>query len=175
MDKVYLNRLQCNTAAILLHSPERKRMTDLRQAAQQALEALEDERYVTKYTHIVEAITALRKVLAQPEQQAAHGIKEHEMTDTEIDKALALAIGHKVAYVTVLGEGIPQVWVQVDPRFEWAIRVFDHRDWNVIGPIAERYDAFPYQSVNGNWVSAALDYHDTPQKAIALAVIGAKK
>jgi hypothetical protein len=97
------------------------------------------------------------------------------MTDIEIDKALALAIGHKVAYVTVLGEGIPQVWVQVDPRFEWAIRVFDHRDWNVIGPIAERYDAFPYQSVNGNWVSAALDYHDTPQKAIALAVIGAKK
>jgi hypothetical protein len=46
----------------------------------------------------------------------------------------------------------------------------------VIGPIAERYDAFPYQSVNGNWVSAALGYHDTPQKAIALAVIqGAKK
>jgi thymidine phosphorylase len=42
-------------------------MTDLRQAAQQALEALEDERYVTKYTHIVEAITALRKALEQPE------------------------------------------------------------------------------------------------------------
>jgi hypothetical protein len=40
----------------------------LRQAAQQGLEALEDERYVTKYTHIVEAITALRKALEQPEQ-----------------------------------------------------------------------------------------------------------
>ncbi len=44
-------------------------MTDLRQAAQQALEALEDERYVTKYTHIVEAITALKAALEQPEQE----------------------------------------------------------------------------------------------------------
>ena len=43
-------------------------MTNLRQAAQQALEALDDERYVTKYTHIVDAITALRKALEQPEQ-----------------------------------------------------------------------------------------------------------
>jgi hypothetical protein len=38
-----------------------------REVMQQALEALEDERYVTKYTHIVEAITALHKALAQPE------------------------------------------------------------------------------------------------------------
>jgi len=44
-------------------------MTNLRQAAQQALEALEDERYVTKYTHIVEAITALHKALEQPSQE----------------------------------------------------------------------------------------------------------
>jgi fibrillarin-like rRNA methylase len=41
---------------------------------QQALDALEDGRYVTKYTHIVEAITALRTALEQPEQ--AHGIGE---------------------------------------------------------------------------------------------------
>ena len=40
-------------------------MTDLRQAAQQALEALEDERYVTKYTHIVDAIKHLRTALEQ--------------------------------------------------------------------------------------------------------------
>lgn len=44
-------------------------MTNLRQAAQQALEALKDERYVTKYTHIVAAITALHKALEQPEQE----------------------------------------------------------------------------------------------------------
>lgn len=42
-------------------------MTDIRQAAQQALEALEDERYVS--THIVDAITALKAALAQPEQE----------------------------------------------------------------------------------------------------------
>ena len=105
------------------------------------------------------------------------------MTDIEIDKALALAIGHKVAYVTVLGEGIPQVWVQVDPRFEWAIRVFSHRDWNVIGPIAERYDCFPQKGSDiddGEYWWACTEgvgeaYADTPQKAIALAVIGALK
>lgn len=96
-------------------------------------------------------------------------------SDIEIDKALALAIGHKVAYVTVLGEGIPQVWVQVDPRFEWAIRVFDHRDWNVIGPIAEKYDCFPWKDCRGDWVNKHYQHTTTPQKAIALAVIGAKK
>ena len=101
------------------------------------------------------------------------------MTDIEIDKALALAIGHKVAYATVMGEGIPQVWVRVDPRELWAIRVFDHRDWNVIGPIAARYDCFPcrFQDHKGiEWgalSSGSWSYADTPQKAIALAVIGA--
>ena len=100
------------------------------------------------------------------------------MTDIEIDRALALAIGHETACVNVLGEGIPQVWVQVDPRFEWAIRVFDHRDWNVIGPIAARYDCFPSNLQPQGWRSSArccCVYADTPQKAIALAVIGAKK
>jgi hypothetical protein len=40
-----------------------------KEVMQQALEALEDERYVTKYTHIVEAIISLRKALEQPEQE----------------------------------------------------------------------------------------------------------
>ncbi len=102
------------------------------------------------------------------------------MTDIEIDRALALAIGHEAACVNVLGEGIPQVWVQVDPRFEWAFRVFDHRDWNVIGPITERYNASPMKSPKGTWSACVdevwVDGIDTPQKAIALAVIqGANK
>jgi hypothetical protein len=102
------------------------------------------------------------------------------MTDIEIDKALALAIGHEAACVNVLGKDTPQVWVQVDPRFEWAIRVFDHRDWNVIGPIAARYDCFPIEDAFGRWFSEISTQGkyvsaDTPQKAIALAVIGAKK
>jgi len=45
-------------------------MTDLRQVAMQALEALENE---PRYTHIVEAIAALRAALKQPEQEPAHG------------------------------------------------------------------------------------------------------
>jgi len=40
-----------------------------REVMQQALEALEDERYVSSYTHIVAAITALKVALAQPEQE----------------------------------------------------------------------------------------------------------
>jgi hypothetical protein len=45
-------------------------MTDqLRQAAQQALEALDDDRYLYKYSHVIAAITALRKALEQPEQE----------------------------------------------------------------------------------------------------------
>jgi len=55
-------------------------MTDLRQAAQLALEALEDERYVTKYTHIVDAITAIREALAQPEQEPVAWMFQHEET-----------------------------------------------------------------------------------------------
>jgi len=42
-------------------------MTDLRQAATLALEALEDERYVS--ARIVDAITALKAALEQPEQE----------------------------------------------------------------------------------------------------------
>ena len=44
-------------------------MTDLRQAAQQALEALDDDRYLYKYSHVIAAITALRTALAQPAQE----------------------------------------------------------------------------------------------------------
>jgi hypothetical protein len=64
-------------------------------------------------------------------------------------------------------------------------RAFDYRDWNIIGPIAERYAAFPNKmpymitqfapgwaasTSTGPYVEA-----DTPQQAIALAVIGSRK
>jgi hypothetical protein len=95
------------------------------------------------------------------------------MTDIEIDKALALAIGWREDQIVVGGALF--IEFNVD-NFGYEFRSFSHRDWNVIGPIAERYDCFPYQSIHGGWVSAALSHHDTPQKAIALAVIeGAKK
>lgn len=97
------------------------------------------------------------------------------MTDIEIDKALALAIGWKdepnKMRVSELFESL-QVWIGY-----WAN--FSHKDWNVIAPIGERYDCFPVESVGKNqwasWVDGPVTYADTPQKAIALAVIGAKK
>jgi hypothetical protein len=98
------------------------------------------------------------------------------MTNLEISKALALAIGYPRSYVNVLGEP-KQVWVQTLKGYAWSIRVFDYRDWNVIGPIAERYNLFPYKASDGLWFvqnPALFELTDTPQKAIALAVIGAK-
>ena len=40
-----------------------------KEAMKLALEALNDERYVTKYTHIVEAIAAIKEALAAPVQE----------------------------------------------------------------------------------------------------------
>ena len=99
------------------------------------------------------------------------------MTDLEINKALALAIGWP--FVTT-EFGVCQVRDGAD-YFFW--NDFDYCDWNVIGPIAARYDVFPRRysrngSVyDGTWVTNQTHYFaDTPQKAIALAVIeGAKK
>ena len=105
------------------------------------------------------------------------------MTDLEISKALALAIGWKESALYVNHYGALQIDISntTEPNPIWA--VFDYRDWNVIGPIAEKYNAFPLgHSHNRGWLSnraplgcAHLYYADTPQKAIALAVIGAKK
>jgi len=109
------------------------------------------------------------------------------MTDLEINKALALAIGWKD--VEILGGYVlvytnnPQDRVYYRKRGNWVYnhRIFDYRDWNVIGPIAEKYNKFPYahrdvksELLDGKWVVWPNTIEDTPQKAIALAVIGAK-
>ena len=97
------------------------------------------------------------------------------MTELEISKALALAIGWKELQIKVTDAVF--VW-----RGYWCI--FDHTDWNVIGPIAARYDAFPTKTSSGTgWANIAFETRNptdvreaTPQKAIAMAVIeGAKK
>ena len=109
-------------------------------------------------------------------------------TDAEISKALALAIGHTEH--TFITAGMCLVYTahphdKVRPNGKYWVynhRVFDYRDWNVIGPIAERYDAFPVLAACNadQWVTsfmgndAVLTYADTPQKAIALAVISAQ-
>jgi hypothetical protein len=98
------------------------------------------------------------------------------MTDIEIDKALALAIGYKINDVKFHDD----MWAVVVYSVCW--RVFDHRDWNVIGPIAERYDCFPLRLRGRAWEAISRGKYklgffnaDTPQRAIALAVIGATK
>ena len=94
------------------------------------------------------------------------------MTDPEISKALALAIGWKPCDIR---EHYDAVAIRAGlgwPYVEWP--TFDYRDWSVIGPIAERYDCFPYRAW-GKWQSSlifgGINEEDTPQKAIALAVI----
>ena len=102
------------------------------------------------------------------------------MTDLEISKALAYVIGWRAPHMSQDGDKL-RCWR--DER-QWGWQVFDYRDWRVIGPIAERYEAFPMHFNRGgsHWLSCAIlgDYMgeakaDTPQKAIALAVIGAKQ
>jgi hypothetical protein len=107
------------------------------------------------------------------------------MTDLEISKALALAIGWKEndddpdVQTVVPSHLCEDVYLEVWFENNWC--PFDYRDWNVIGPIAERYDCFPYKTYYGKWTAWGGDCSDcseykTPQKAIALAVIkGAKK
>ena len=98
------------------------------------------------------------------------------MTDLEISRALALAIGWKPKSIDT--HGTDSMWCYTG--YKW--HRFDYKDWNVIGPIAEKFDAFPLKScMNNEWHSTcggnttSLVYADTPQKAIAMAVIGAKK
>ena len=113
------------------------------------------------------------------------------MTDLEISKQLALAIGWKdcnidpdVITIRDAYAAEPEIHCWDKSTGHW--RIFDYRDWNVIGPIAEKFDCFPYQnyegfpyqSYEGRWVSCCWrnTEADTPQKAIALAVIeGSKK
>ena len=111
------------------------------------------------------------------------------MTDLEISKALALAIGWEQALLSSQGIVVQthREHDRVKSNGRWLChwRIFDYRDWNVIGPIAERYNAFPYiDPCTDKWEGyvarlgidkAPLVWADTPQKAIALAVIGAKK
>jgi len=100
------------------------------------------------------------------------------MTDLEISKALALAIGWKDVQV-MFEKRSYGTFCLVDavgaPFANW--KRFDYRDWNVIGPIAARYDLFPKASGVGWYIAHSFspDYSDTPQKAIAMAVIGAAK
>lgn len=108
------------------------------------------------------------------------------MTDLEINKALALAIGHPEWAVRLYGHS--NVIVCTTGLGEWpeVWKLFDYRDPTVIWPIAERYNAFPFMedfgTLKGKWLAQPgfndrfERVADTAAKAVALAVIaGAKK
>jgi hypothetical protein len=103
------------------------------------------------------------------------------VTDLEISKALALAIGHHKFDVRVNAlTGNLMVLNKANDIYTW--QRFDYRDWNVIGPIAERYDCFPITVGGSAWEAVSRQKYairfieaDTPQKAIALAVIAGAK
>ena len=100
-------------------------------------------------------------------------VKGFKMTNQEINQKLALAIGYR------------EIVVQEDSGFMYVNRPlkhcetwwvnFDFMDWQVAGPIAERFDCFPQRSkVWGFWFTDDSEAH-TPQLAIAMAVIERNK
>ncbi len=81
-------------------------MTD-KEVMQQAMEALEDERYVS--AHIVDAITALREALEQPEQvdcpRCGHVCSQRQwvgLTAADIDEIYEMGLGVRASIETAL-------------------------------------------------------------------------
>ena len=109
------------------------------------------------------------------------------MTDLETNKALALAIGWLPEQMMVSGfrDGLLICTEVATLKSEAHWRCFDYRDSPVIWPIAERFNAFPYRqrdisgTLTGKWIAwgkKQCDYtEDTPEKAVAMAVIGGAK
>lgn len=102
----------------------------------------------------------------------------NDMTDAQISKALALAIGWQESDFFPYGDGS-----YVAVRFESHWREFDYTDEQIIWRVAERFDCFPYLlKRDGTWRTVFKDRDglymteaeaDTAAKAVALAVIKA--
>lgn len=93
------------------------------------------------------------------------------MTDTEINKALALAIGYRPDQIIASSKG-----TLVDHQNWW--HVFDYKQPRTIWPIAERYDSFPWRALCAEtmWTVSSLPKQPpvrdaSAAKAVALAVI----
>ena len=95
------------------------------------------------------------------------------MNDLELNRKLALTIGWREDQIRIVGGELQVAFCPEIPMFMW--EEFDHADWSVVGPIAERFDCFPFLwTVNRGkpcWATSEGPTSDTPQKAIALAVI----
>ena len=104
------------------------------------------------------------------------------MTDLEISKALALAIGWTEDREDEHGCLDPDIAIFGDTQFskddvlccwdgnEW--RHFDYRSPDVIWPVAKAFNMFPAKTSDAKW---AVDWHGpseaTPELAVAMAVI----
>ena len=106
------------------------------------------------------------------------------MTDAEISRKLALAIGwsdadHEDPDVVIFCAPLSGQYLEDHCAvwFEQDWRTFDYRDPSVIWPIAERFNCFPMRIEDGwgAWAGVCFSTADTAAKAVALAVIKAHK
>lgn len=108
-----------------------------------------------------------------------------EMTNTDISRRLALAIGYAPQNVRVDDDGVVEV-LRAD-EFGWYWMPFSHSNERTIFRIAARYDLFPHWSALSNkWVNPLIQTEsgccllkeaqsDCPATCIALAVIEASE
>ena len=100
------------------------------------------------------------------------------MTNTEIDRKLALAIGYLPEDITVTRFG---TYVRRGLTGAHGYYIFCHDAPDVILPIMERYDCAPMCCGAQKWTAypggdaEALVVHTNPRTAAALAVIKAKE
>lgn len=103
------------------------------------------------------------------------------MTDLEINKALALAIGWGIFDFAISNE--KHLYIDTAISEDWPdykFRLFDYRDPVVIWPIAERYNMFPRKSSENWWTvkhpeTGKLYDASTAARAVAKAVIESQK
>ncbi len=102
------------------------------------------------------------------------------MTDTEINRRLALAIGYRpedmrqtLGRMVIVNRPVEveaELWVE-----------FDHTEWGTISPIAEKFDLFPVRLTDGKCSRVVCGpapaflltdiIESTPQRCIALAAL----
>lgn len=99
----------------------------------------------------------------------------------EISRKLALAIGWRNVDIVLEGGGICcfLMWRDQHEGMLWDNRPFDYRDSLIAFRVAEQFDAFPFRNGPTQWwsgvgINGPAQYADTPQLAIALAVIAAQ-
>lgn len=112
------------------------------------------------------------------------------MTDIEISRALALAIGYLPEHIRVAADcvhvyrPIYESMLFNPDYFKSRWHYFSYKNWGEVGPIAERYNAFPYAlrskdgEFTGQWnilINGGDCIADTAAKAIAMAVIELEK